>query len=66
MDKFLENPYTIRLVWHLWHALKSINAGFNSEINGFEVEIDSFSSCFQSDEFIEGTNAFLEKRKPNF
>jgi enoyl-CoA hydratase len=47
-------------------ALKSINAGYNSEINGFEVEIDSFSNCFQSDEFIEGTNAFLEKRKPNF
>ena len=47
-------------------AIKSINAGFNSSIDGFEVEIDSFGSCFETEDFFEGTNAFLEKRKPNF
>tara|TARA_B110000305_G_scaffold48048_1_gene51537 strand:- start:2008 stop:2781 length:774 start_codon:yes stop_codon:yes gene_type:complete len=47
-------------------AIKSINAGFNSSIDGFEVEIDSFGSCFETEDFVEGTNAFLEKRKPNF
>ena len=48
------------------YAIKSINAGFNHELNGFQVEIDSFGDCFESEEFVEGTNAFLEKRKPKF
>ena len=48
------------------YAIKSINAGFNHELNGFQVEIDSFGDCFKSEEFVEGTNAFLEKRKPKF
>jgi enoyl-CoA hydratase len=45
-------------------AIKSVNAGFSSE--GYETEIESFGSCFESDDFKEGTTAFLEKRKPNF
>ena len=35
-------------------------------LNGFEVEINSFGNCFETKDFIEGTSAFLEKRKPNF
>lgn len=48
------------------HAINSINAGFDNELNGYQVEIDSFGDCFESNEFLEGTNAFLEKRKPKF
>lgn len=47
-------------------AIHSVNAGFVDGTNGFEEEINEFGRCFGTDEFKEGTAAFLEKRKPNF
>lgn len=47
-------------------AIRAINAGYEKSVNGFEVEISEFGSCFATDDFEEGTTAFLEKRKPNF
>tara|TARA_B100001250_G_scaffold66268_1_gene52706 strand:+ start:2524 stop:3297 length:774 start_codon:yes stop_codon:yes gene_type:complete len=47
-------------------AIKSVNSGFITGVNGFEVEKKEFGSCFGTPEFIEGTMAFMEKRKPNF
>ena len=47
-------------------AIKSINAGYSKDLNGYNEEIESFGNCFESKEFIEGTQAFLEKRRPNF
>ena len=47
-------------------AIKSVNAGFMNGIDGFEVEKKEFGNCFGTSEFVEGTEAFLQKRKPNF
>jgi enoyl-CoA hydratase len=47
-------------------ALKAILSGYKKEENGFETEIKAFGECFGTSDFIEGTTAFLEKRKPNF
>ena len=47
-------------------AIKSVNAGFKTGVDGFEVEKKEFGNCFGTPEFIEGTKAFMEKRKPNF
>ncbi|WP_066223189.1 enoyl-CoA hydratase/isomerase family protein [Formosa haliotis] len=47
-------------------AIKSINAGFKSGVNGYKKEIKGFGKCFGTEDFTEGTTAFLEKRKANF
>src|SRR5690554_2402813 len=47
-------------------AIKAVNANYTDGINGFEVEITEFGNCFGTEEFVEGTTAFIEKRKPNF
>lgn len=43
-----------------------VNAWYDKEENGYQTEANSFSRCCGSDDFVEGTHAFLEKRKPNF
>jgi len=47
-------------------AIRSINANYEAGVNGYEVEIEEFGKCFGTNDFKEGTTAFLEKRKPNF
>lgn len=47
-------------------AIRAVNAGFTDGVNGFQSEIDEFGRCFGTDDFKEGTTAFLEKRKANF
>ena len=47
------------------HAIKAVNAGFNTS-NGYATEIAAFGACFGTEDFKEGTTAFLEKRKADF
>lgn len=47
-------------------AIKAINANFESDVNGYDTEIEEFGKCFGTNDFKEGTSAFLEKRKANF
>lgn len=47
-------------------AIHAINACFDPSVNGFEEEIKSFGESFGTEDFIEGTTAFLEKRKADF
>ena len=47
-------------------AIKAVNANFKDGVDGFEVEISEFGNCFGTEDFKEGTTAFLQKRKANF
>ncbi|HEY8511560.1 MAG TPA: enoyl-CoA hydratase-related protein [Cyclobacteriaceae bacterium] len=46
-------------------AIDSVNAAVDSA-NGYEAEAKNFADCAATDDFKEGTSAFLEKRKTNF
>jgi len=47
-------------------AINSVNANFTDGVDGYKVEIEEFGKCFGTPEFVEGTSAFLEKRKAKF
>ena len=47
-------------------AITAINANYKDGENGFKTEIKNFGKCFGTEDFKEGTTAFLEKRKANF
>ncbi len=47
-------------------ALKTVLAGYTEGVNGFEVEVIEFGKCFGTEDFKEGTTAFIERRKPEF
>ncbi|MDH3795277.1 MAG: enoyl-CoA hydratase-related protein [Flavobacteriaceae bacterium] len=48
------------------YAIKAVNAGFKDDQDGFQTEIKAFGACFATEDFEEGTTAFLEKRKADF
>lgn len=47
-------------------VIDCVNAVYNEQENGYQTEANSFASCTKTTDFKEGTQAFLEKRKPEF
>lgn len=47
-------------------VINSVNAYYENGTDGFKTEIDEFGKCFATEDFKEGTSAFLEKRKASF
>ena len=47
-------------------AIAAVNAYNEDGVNGFKKEIELFGECFVTEDFKEGTTAFIEKRKAEF
>jgi enoyl-CoA hydratase len=47
-------------------VVNCVNAAYDPEQRGYQTEANSFANCCKSNDFKEGTSAFLEKRTPNF
>ncbi len=47
-------------------SIRAVNANFKEGVNGYQTEITEFGNCFGTEDFEEGTSAFLEKRKADF
>ena len=48
-------------------CIEAVNKGLDSELEmGLELEASSFGNLFSTKDMVEGTTAFLEKRKPAF
>lgn len=61
MEKIMSKaPLAIGLV------IECVNAVFNNDENGYQTEANAFARCCTSEDFVEGTSAFIEKRKPEF
>lgn len=47
-------------------CIKAVNAVFNENVNGYELEVQEFGFTFDTEDKKEGAAAFLEKRKADF
>ncbi len=47
-------------------VVRTVNAHYSKIENGYELEIARFGACFMTDDFKEGTDAFMNKRKAAF
>lgn len=47
-------------------VINTINAYFDNNTIGFATEIEEFGKCLATEDFKEGTSAFIEKRKAEF
>lgn len=53
-------PFAVAMV------IDAVNSYYNGPEKGYAAEADNFSKCLTTQDFKEGTQAFLEKRKPRF
>ena len=47
-------------------VIRCVNAYYEKKVDGNDVEINEFGNFFGSEDFKEGTQAFLNKRPANF
>ncbi|MFT5619193.1 MAG: enoyl-CoA hydratase [Arenicella sp.] len=47
-------------------VIACVNAYYNVAEDGFKAEANAFGDCCQTEDFVEGTTAFVEKRKAVF
>jgi len=47
-------------------VIQCVNAAYDPSQNGYQTEANGFANCCQTNDFKEGTAAFLEKRAANF
>ncbi len=47
-------------------TIASVNAYFDNATNGFDTEVNEFGKLVETADFVEGTTAFVEKRKAEF
>ena len=61
LHKIFQNaPLSIGMV------INCVNAAYSKDEDGYQYEANSFMNCCKTQDFQEGTAAFLEKRKPEF
>jgi enoyl-CoA hydratase len=46
--------------------IQAVNAGFKYADDGYRIESENFAACSTTEDFKEGTLAFIQKREPNF
>ena len=47
-------------------CIRAANAVYDQHKDGYQIEVEAFGECFETEDMKEGTQAFLEKRKPVF